>query len=163
VTGVLLVAVSVAFACTLHIGTLTFCSPPTSTGSYSTSTQCSKITGSGTAQTGLAKVKKDGSSTVSVKVSGFYAKNYSINFRIPGSTSNCHRGATATGQVRSLLGFNSLGKPNTAAGPAFAVGIGTSPYPVVQTPATLSTGSAQICVQDEPNVVDGNMLNVSVI
>ena len=162
--GGLLVPAALAWACTYHIGTLTVCSPPTSTGSYSTSTQCSKISGSGTAQTGLAKVRKDGSASISVKVTGFYNKNYSLTFRVPGSTANCHRfGSSSSTTVRSLLGYDGLGKPNTVAGPSFVVGNGAGPYPTVRTPSTTSTGSAQVCVQDEPNVVDGNMLNVSVI
>jgi hypothetical protein len=164
--GVPVVVASVAWACTYHIGTLTVCSPPTSTGSYASSTQCSKITGSGTAQTGLAKVSKAGTSNVSVKVSGFYYKNYSLTFRKPGSTANCHRFGSSTSGVPSLLGYNSLGKPNTVPGPAFVVGIAsgsTGGYSDVKAPASTSTGQAQVCVQDEPNVVDGNMLNVSVI
>lgn len=164
IPGALLVAGSVAWACTLHIGTLTVCSPPTAGGSYASSSQCSKISGSGTAQTGLARVSKSGSSKISVKVSGFYSKTYSVTFRVPGSTANCHRfGSSTNTAVRSLLGYTAAGQPKTVSGPAFVVGDGTGAFPTVFAPATSSTGQAQVCIQDEPNVVDGNMLNVSVI
>ncbi|MGH2773706.1 MAG: hypothetical protein ACRDIU_11305 [Actinomycetota bacterium] len=155
-----LVLVSVAWACTLQVGTLTVCRPPSDT--YQGGGRCGQKTGSG-GQIGLPKIQKDGSdiSVVGTEFSGFPTV-YSIHIRRPGSSANCHRINSDAG-VTSLLGSDALGLPNTVPGPNFNVGNGSGTYPTVTTPAFSSTGSALVCVQDFPEVVDGNQINLTVV
>lgn len=158
--GGALVAASTAWACTLLIGTFTVCSPPSA--SFVGSSQCSQRT-SVAGQSGLASVSKGGSS-ISVTGVGFSTSPtaYSITFQRPGAGGSCHA-HNPDGGVTSLLGTDASGNPNTVIGPAFAVGLGAGLYPSVSTPAVTTTGQATVCVQDEPERVDGNFVRVTVV
>lgn len=160
-----LMAASAAWACTLLVGTFTVCSPPSA--SFVSGTVCSQRT-SVSGQVGLAGVSKNGSA-ISVTGTAFSTPGdpgigtlYSITFQRPGSGGSCHA-HNPDGGVTSLLGTNTSGGPNTVAGPNFSVGLGTGPYPNVSTPSGLSTGTATVCVQDEPDRVDGNFVRVTVV
>lgn len=152
VAGVLVVA-SVAWACTLQIGTLTVCNPPS--GVY-VNGQCAQKTGSG-GQVGLVKVPTS-ATKISVMGQNFNNAPYSVLLRVPGSTSSCHN-HLGSGVV-SLLGYTPSGTPNTVNGwtgniKVFAV--------TPDTPVMASTGPALLCVQDEPGRVTGNQVTVAVI
>lgn len=147
--GAALAVAAVAWACTLRVGTLIVCSNPpfASTVVPSTSNTCSRVTGTG-GQAGMARVDPSGSH-LAVAAVGFMADDYTITFRHPGSTSGCHR-ASAT-----VIQLAEVGTGKTLfAGPDFAT--------VVQSPAS-STGTALVCVQDDPNVVTGNQVTLAVI
>lgn len=106
------------YACTTHIGTLTVCSPPGSTG-------CVSATGAYPA-TGSVGVSSGGSQ-VSIQGQNFNASSYGMKFLNPAGVSagkSCHTGGTKFGAA--------------VRGPSFDV--------TRTTPAT-GTGNAQICVQ----------------
>lgn len=159
-----LMAASAAWACTLLIGTFTVCSAPSA--SFVNGTVCSQRTAVA-GQVGLASVAKTGSA-ISVVGTAFSTPGdpgigtlYSITFQRPGGTGSCHAHNPDNG-VTSLLGTTGTA-PNTVAGPNFAVGLGAGPYPNVSTPSVTSTGTATVCVQDEPDRVDGNFVRVTVV
>lgn len=160
--GGALVAASTAWACTLLIGTFTVCSPPSA--SFVNASACAQRT-SVAGQVGLASVSTAGSA-ISVSGVGFSSSPtvYSITFQRPGAGGSCHA-HNPDGGVTSLLGTNASGGPNTVTGPNFAVGLGAGSYPSVVTPtlASTNTGQATICVQDEPDRVDGNFVRVTVV
>lgn len=158
-SGVLLAA-STAWACTLLVGMFTVCSPPSA--SFVDGTVCSQRS-SVAGQVGLASVSKDGSA-ISVTGIGFSSSPtvYSITFQRPGGGGSCHA-HNPDGGVTSLLGTDANGNPKTVTGPNFTVGMGTGAYPSVSTPAVTSTGQATVCVQDEPDRVDGNFVRVTVV
>lgn len=160
-----LMAASAAWACTLLIGTFTVCSAPSA--SFVNGTVCSQRTAVA-GQVGLASVSSGGSA-ISVVGTAFSTPGdpglgtlYSITFQRPGGSGSCHA-HNPDGGVTSLLGTNGSGGPNTVAGPNFAVGLGAGSYPSVSTPSGLSTGTATVCVQDEPERVDGNFVRVTVV
>lgn len=138
-TAALLILASVAYACILPSGSLLVCQPASRT--YVNGKQCSRISGSGS-QAGMARVGNEGSG-ISVKASNFSRRPHTIHFRIPGSRAPCqrHDGRNAI----SLLGVDAQGQPNTVPGPSF--------YRQVRTPAVASVGRAQVCVQDEDNII----------
>lgn len=163
--GLLLAFSSIAYACTLLIGTFTVCQPATATGEVdpNSSTRCAQRVGTGTA-TG-AVTFDDGGSTISIRGDDFslpVATVYSLTFATAGQS--CHLFNVSAG-VTSLLGTtdhdgNPLTPqvPNTVNGPDFVVGIGsgsTGGYNTVTTPSA-SSGTYSVCAQDEPERVDGN-------
>jgi hypothetical protein len=134
---------SAAWACTQRVGTMVVCRPPAR--NYVSSAQCGKVTS--TTQTGAPTVYKAGS-TISVTATNFYAKRYAITFRKPGSTASCH-----------APGPNTVVLPNastTFMGPSFSA--------TVTTPSTGTvTGQAKICTEDVPDVITGQIINMTVI
>ena len=160
--GGALVAASTAWACTLLIGTFTVCSPPSA--SFVNATACAQRTAVA-GQVGLASVSDDGSA-ISVTGVGFSSSPtvYSITFQRPGAGGSCHA-HNPDGGVTSLLGTDASGNPKTVTGPNFAVGLGVGAYPNVMTPvlSATNTGQATVCVQDEPDRVDGNFVRVTVV
>lgn len=134
---------SVAWACTQRVGTLLVCRPPAST--YVSAAQCGKVTSS--VQTGSPTVYRSGS-TISVTATNFYAKRYAITFRKPGSTDSCHR-----------PGPNTLQLPDASTlflGPSFST--------TVVTPSTgTATGQAKVCAEDIPDIITGQIINMTVI
>lgn len=144
---------SVAWACTQRVGTLLVCRPPAST--YVSSAQCGKITS--TVQTGSPTAYKAGSQ-FSVKGTNFYAKNYRVTFRNPGSTSSCHVPGGAVSVLTSVTPkiADSLPAGTTQlTGPSFQA--------EYKSPALATTGQAKVCVQDVPDRVTGQIINMSVI
>lgn len=144
---------SVAWACTLQIGTLTVCNPPSA---VYVNGQCAQKTGSG-GQVGLVKINT-ASTKISVMGQNFNNAPYSVLLRQPGSTASCHN-HLGTG-VHSLLGYNPNGTPKTVPG-----WTGNLKLFVVtpDTPTLGATGGALLCVQDEPGRVTGNQVTVAVI
>lgn len=152
--GVMLLT-SAAWACTQRVGTLLVCRPPAS--SYVNGTQCGKV--SGTTQTGSPSLFKAGS-RISVKATNFYAKNYGVTFRSPQFPStSCHR--TATGVTVMTSATPTLAGSAAAGSTAF---MGPSFQAEFITPNTGTfTGQAKVCAQDMPDVVTGQIINVTVI
>lgn len=166
---------SVAYACTLLIGTFTVCRPPSSTyvsgnAPGESNPQCVQRVGTGTMTGGV--VFDDGGSNISLVGTDFslpVATTYSLTFAVQGQS--CHLFNISAG-VTSLLGtFDHDGNaltpqvPNTVDGPDFSVGVGagsTGGYNTVTTPSA-STGSYSICAQDEPERVDGNAVHGQVV
>lgn len=146
---------SVAWACTQRVGTLLVCRPPAST--YVSSGQCGKISGTST-QTGGPTVFRAGGTRFSVKATNFYSKKYNVTFRNVGSTSNCHRAATGVTVLSSatptIAGSAASGKVDFL-GPSFQAEF--------LSPAQTTTGQAKVCVQDMPDVVTGQVINLTVI
>jgi hypothetical protein len=140
-----LVLGSAAWACTQRVGTMTVCRPPSST--Y-VANQCAKVTS--VTQTGNPSVYRAGS-LISVQAKNFYAKRYQVTFRAPGSTSSCHDPTKA--------GVNALADVNSGAtlflGPTFTV--------TANTPPQTATGQAKICAEDVPDVITGQIINLTVI
>jgi hypothetical protein len=141
----LLLMGSAAWACTQRVGTMTVCRPPSST--Y-VAAQCAKVTS--VTQTGNPTVYSAGSQ-VSVQAKNFYAKRYQVTFRAPNSNSSCHN--------PSQPGVNAMADVNTGAttflGPTFTV--------TANTPPQTSTGQAKICAEDVPDVITGQIINLTVI
>jgi hypothetical protein len=133
---------STAWACTQRVGTLVVCRPPAST--YIAS-QCGKVTSM--TQTGAPTVYATGSS-ISVRATNFYTKRYAITFRMPGSSASCH-----------FVGPTTVRLPDAATtflGPTFNA--------VVTTPPTGTTlGQAKVCAEDVPDVITGQVINLTVI
>jgi hypothetical protein len=139
---------SIAWACTQRVGTMLVCAPPSQT--YVSSTQCGKV--SGTTQTGKPKVLKAGGTKFSVKASNFYSKKYNVTFRNAGSTQSCHRDTSTTDAVTVL---KSTSGATSFMGPNFYAEF--NKYPVQST-----IGEAKVCAQDMPDVVTGQVINVTV-
>lgn len=138
-----------AFACTQRVGTFTVCEPPSTT--YN-SAVCSKITG--TTQSGKVGGANGVSSgnTISARAVNFKVKLYQVSFRDAGSTADCHRPLTNAAS-------HSLADIATGAtkfqGPNF--------YKTFVIPTQTTTGGAKICTQDVPDVVTGQIIDVTVI
>ena len=150
VAGLVMFA-AVAFACTQRIGTFTICKPASKT--YAAST-CTKITGTTQAgNLGITLDNGDDSSTASVfsaKAINFKTKPYQVTFRLPNSTADCHRVNAGTVILTATDGTNQF------MGPKF--------FKRFVTPALGGAeGPARICTQDVPDVVTGQVLNVTVI
>lgn len=166
VAAVLAVA-AVAWACTQQVGTLKVCAPiPTADLSGG---DCTQKTGNGSQAGGIQASVGD---AMSVTATNMNATGYSILFSTPTAVAtgvNCHL-ASGSG-VKSLIGNNPGGTPRTLLGPNFqagtrvaqAIGQATpSMYPSVKVPAS-NTGTAKICVQDEPSRVTGNQIVMAII
>lgn len=163
-TGLVALVLAVAagaWACTLQVGTLKVCSP-VPIGDVAGG-KCASKTGNGSQVGGTASSK---GSAMSITASNMNATNYSILFSNPAAVlggSNCHL-ASASG-VTSVIGYNS-GQPKTIAGPNFSVGTHVSTVtggPGVFIPSNSGTGTAKLCVQDEPNRVTGNQILMTII
>ncbi len=136
---------SAAWACTQRVGTMTVCRPPAST--Y-IARQCGKVTS--VTQTGNPTIYSAGS-MISVQAKNFYAKRYQVTFRAPNSNSSCHN--------PTQPGVSALADANTGAtlflGPTFTV--------TAKTPPQTSTGLAKICAEDVPDVITGQIVNLTVV
>ena len=166
VTGTGLVALglavaAVAWACTQQIGTLKVCSPVPIADIVGGS--CGSKTGNGSQVGGTAS---SAGSAMSVTATNMNASPYSILFSSPAAVlggANCHL-ASASG-VTSIIGTTS-GQPNTRMGPNFSVGTHVSTLtggPSANVPSSSGTGTAKLCVQDEPNRVTGNQILMTII
>ncbi len=144
--GLLLFAAA-AWACTQRVGTFTVCEPPSTT--Y-VSTQCAKITG--TTQSGKAGGANGVSSgnTFSARAANFKSKLYQVTFRDAGSAADCHRINAATKAL-----------PDTATGATSFRG--PSFYKTFVVPTQTTTGAARVCTQDVPDVVTGQVIDLTVI
>lgn len=151
VAGLVMFA-AVAFACTQRIGTFNICKPASKT--YSAST-CTKITG--TTQSGNLGIQLDdpsvngGTATeFSAKAINFKTKPYQVTFRKPGSSADCHRTTSADTQI-----LTATDGTTQFMGPKF--------FKKFVMPSVGTGGQARICTQDIPDVVTGQVLNVTVI
>lgn len=147
VSAGLVVAAAAAFACTQRVGTFTVCEPPSTT--YVAST-CAKI--SGTTQSGTVGGTGGVSSgeTFSARAANFKKKLYSVTFRNAGSTADCHR-VNANTQILNDVATGS----NKFMGPSW--------YKTFLVPTQTTTGAAKICTEDVPDVVTGQVIDVTVI
>jgi hypothetical protein len=138
-----------AWACTQRVGTFTVCEPPSTT--Y-VSTTCAKITG--TTQSGRVGGANGVSSgnTFSARAVNFKAKLYSVSFRDAGSTADCHRPLT---NPTSHLLKDVATQKDKFAGPSF--------YKTFVVPTQTATGSARVCVNDVPDVVTGQVIDLTVL
>lgn len=138
-----------AFACTQRVGTFTVCQPPSQT--YVSST-CAKITG--TTQSGKVGGAGGVSSgeTISARAASFKSKLYQVSFRDAGSTADCHR--PLTNSSSHILADIATGATKFQ-GPSF--------YKTFVVPTQTTTGAARICTQDVPDVVTGQVIDVTVI
>ena len=144
---------SVAWACTQRVGTMLVCRPPAST--YVSGTRCGRVTS--TTQTGSPTVYKAGSN-FSVKATNFYAKRYQVTFRNAGSTASCHNVSSATQILTSVTPTLSGSAPagqNSFVGPSFQAEF--------KSPAQTATGQAKVCTEDVPDVITGQVINLTVI
>lgn len=163
--ALLLAFSSIAYACTLLIGTFTVCRPASST--YS-SASCAKRVGTGTS-TGAVTFAQSGSA-ISVRGENFSLPGgtvYSLTFATAGQS--CHLFNISAG-VTSLLGTHDHDGlpltpevPKTVNGPDFIVGVtsSTGGFDNVSTPSA-SPGTYSVCAQDEPERVDGNAVQGSI-
>lgn len=136
-----------AWACTQRTGIFTVCEPPSTT--Y-TSASCAKITG--TTQSGKVG-GADGVSSgnlFSARAANFKYKAYSVTFRNAGSTADCHRVTANT----TILADAESGATKFM-GPSF--------YKTFVVPTQTTTGAARVCVQDVPDVVTGQVIDLTVI
>lgn len=140
---------AVAWACTQRVGTLTVCEPASST--YVPAT-CAKITG--TTQTGTIGGANGVSSgnTFSARATNFKYKLYQVTFRDAGSTADCHR--PLTNPSTHALADVATGATSFA-GPNF--------FKTFVVPTQTATGAARICAQDVPDVVTGQVLDLTVL
>ncbi|MGH3369584.1 MAG: hypothetical protein ACRDPR_06255 [Nocardioidaceae bacterium] len=138
---------AVAFACTQRVGTFTVCEPPSTV--YN-SASCAKITG--TTQSGKVGGVNGVSSgnTFSGRASSFKSKLYQVTFRNAGTTADCHRVNANT----TILADVATGATKFA---------GPSWYKTFVVPTQTATGSARICTQDVPDVVTGQIIDVTVL
>lgn len=138
-----------AWACTQRVGTFTVCEPPST---VYVSTTCAKITG--TTQSGKVGGANGVSSgnAFSARAVNFKAKLYSVSFRDAGSTADCHR--PLTNPSSHLLADTATGATKFA-GPSF--------YKTFVVPTQTATGSARVCVNDVPDVVTGQVIDLTVI
>ena len=135
-----------AFACTQRVGTFTVCEPPSTV--YNAAT-CAKITGTTqSGKVGGANGVSNGN-TFSAKATSFKSKLYQVTFRNAGSTADCHRVTSATTILTSSDGKTKF------AGPSF--------YKTFTVPTQTSTGAARICTQDVPDVVTGQVIDLTVL
>ena len=143
-----------AWACTQRIGTFTVCEPPSTT--YVTAT-CAKVTGTTqSGKVGGAGGIKSGEA-FSARASSFKTKLYSVTFRRPNATNfgDCHRvgGVGTSGEFTQVL-------PDSTGATKF---MGPSFYKTFVVPTLTTTGAAKICVQDVPDVVSGQVIDVTVV
>lgn len=170
-TAGLLAVAAVAWACTVQIGTLTVCSPVPLT-TFVQGACARKVNTNGTgSQAGSIMVSKSGSK-MSVLGSNFISGHaYSVLYNSPRAVAlgaNCHQHGTAG--VTDLLDFNKVGDPGTpwtVNGPSWNLGVlpkshGLNTPNVTQQPAP-HTGTGKLCVQDEPDRVNGNQIVFAVI
>ena len=139
-----------AWACTQRVGTFTVCEPPST---VYVATTCAKITG--TTQSGKVGGANGVSSgnTFSARAVNFRSKLYSVSFRDAGfPTQDCHR--PLTNPASHLLADTATGATKFA-GPAF--------YKTFVVPTQTATGSARVCVNDVPDVVTGQVIDLTVI
>lgn len=168
----LLMVASTAWACTLLIGELTVCDIDANPDDCGTRTGIAS-------QSGTPSVLEAGTN-ITVVGTGFSegtpltGTEYSILFRRPLLSASCHvfnpdAGTTSLiGTHTETVGGVTVTVPNTitTSAPNYNFGVGRSgdAYPSVATPDTGDRlGSAQVCVQDEPERVDGNFINITVI
>ena len=130
-----------------RLGTFTVCEPPSTTF---VSTTCARITG--TTQTGRVGGANGVSSgnLFSVQATNFKAKLYQVTFRDAGSSADCHR-ASANTHVLADVATGAT----TFRGPSF--------YKTFVVPTQTTTGRGRICVQDMPDVVSGQAIDVVVL
>ena len=170
--ALMLVVASTAWACTLLIGELTVCDIDANPDDCGTRTGIAS-------QSGTPSVVEAGTNITVVGTgfsegTPFTGTEYSILFRRPLLSASCHvfnpdAGTTSLiGTHTETIGGVTLTVPNTitTSAPNYNFGVGRSgdAYPSVATPDTGDRlGSAQVCVQDEPERVDGNFINITVI
>ena len=145
----LLTCAAAAWACTQRVGTFTVCEPPSTT--Y-VSTSCAKITG--TTQSGKVGGANGVSSgnTFSARAANFKSKLYQVTFRDAGSSADCHR--PLTNAATHALADVATGA-TTFRGPSF--------YKTFVVPAQATTGAARVCAQDVPDVVTGQVIDLTVL
>ena len=149
ISAALLLFAAAAWACTQRVGTFTVCEPPSTT--Y-VAAQCAKITG--TTQSGKAGGANGVSSgnIFSARATNFKAKLYQVSFRDAGSTQDCHRPLTNAST-------HALADVDTGAtsfqGPSF--------YKKFVVPTQTATGAARVCTQDVPDVVTGQVIDLTVL
>ena len=146
--GLLLFAAA-AWACTQRVGTFTVCEPPSTT--Y-IATQCARITG--TTQSGKVGGANGVSSgnLFSARAANFKSKLYQVTFRDAGSTADCHR--PVTNATSHTLADQATGA-TTFRGPSF--------YKTFVVPVQTTTGAARVCTQDVPDVVTGQVIDLTVL
>jgi hypothetical protein len=138
-----------AFACTQRVGTFTVCEPPSTT--Y-VAASCAKITG--TTQSGKVGGANGVSSgnTFSARAVNFKSKLYQVTFRDAGSNADCHRPLTnATSHTLADIATGAT----KFAGPNF--------YKTFVVPTQTTTGAARVCTQDVPDVVTGQLIDLTVL
>lgn len=140
---------SAAFACTQRVGTLLVCRPPAS--SYVSPGQCGTITG--TTQTGAPTMPFTGA-RFSAKATNFQKTVYNVTWRKPGSAASCHTASTDTTVLSDTKGNRSF------MGPKFYAEFDPSNNPVL---AAGGTGQAKVCSQDMPDIIVGQIINITVI
>ncbi|MGH9178686.1 MAG: hypothetical protein ACRD0N_09060 [Acidimicrobiales bacterium] len=147
--GVLVLFAAAAFACTQRVGTFTVCEPPSTV--YSSAT-CAKVTG--TTQSGKVGGTNGVSSgnTFSGRATNFKSKLYQVTFRDAGSTQDCHR--PLTNAATHSLADIATGATKFA-GPNF--------YKTFVVPTQTTTGAARVCTQDVPDVVTGQVIDLTVL
>ena len=149
ISAALLLFAAAAWACTQRVGTFTVCEPPSTT--Y-VSTTCAKITG--TTQSGKVGGANGVSSgnTFSGRATNFKAKLYQVSFRDAGSSADCHRPLTnpATHALADVAT-----NATSFQGPSF--------YKTFVVPTQTQTGAARICTQDVPDVVTGQVIDLTVL
>lgn len=173
VAAAALLVTAAAWACTLRDGStlkvfnLTkYPSATCGTAGSPTGSACSKAIGNG-AQTGLATVDTAGDDVLSIAGNGFTDAtgdiNYSITWRHPGSTGNCHR-TNPDGSIVQMGASATVTSSGTLDVTRSAIQTSTR---------TPSTGLVRICVQDyefgdtgtaspTPTVVVGQIVDVDV-
>ena len=147
--AVLVLFAAAAFACTQRVGTFTVCEPPST---IYNSTSCAKITG--TTQSGKVGGVNGVSSgnAFSARAANFKSKLYQVTFRDAGSNQDCHRPLTN-------VSTHSLADIATGA-TKFA---GPNWYKTFTVPTQTTTGAARVCTQDVPDVVTGQVIDLTVL
>ena len=138
-----------AYACTQRVGTLLVCRPPAST--YVSGSQCGQITG--TTQTGSPTMTQAGA-RFSAKATNFQRTAYNVTWRKPGSGASCHTASADTIVLKSTKNKTSF------LGPTFYAEFDPSANPVL---VSTTTGQAKVCTQDMPDIIVGQIINVTVI
>ena len=136
-----------AYACTQRVGTLLVCRPPAST--YSSG--CGQITG--TTQTGSPTMPQAGA-RFSAKATNFQRTAYNVTWRKPGAGDSCHSASANTVVLKSTKNKTSF------LGPTFYAEFDPSANPVL---VSTATGQAKVCTQDMPDIIVGQIINVTVI
>ena len=140
-----------AWACTQRVGTFTVCEPPSD---IYVSANCAKITG--TTQSGKVGGANGVSSgnLFSARAVNFKTKLYSVTFRNAGSGADCHRVNSTTAVLPEILPDGRTGATKFM-GPSF--------FKNFRVPAQTTTGAARVCVQDVPDVVTGQVIDLTVL